>query len=61
MSSMNANAHFEHAKAIHGAAEVVAKRSMKSAAEGVKHFYEVEDDGLYGIGISADETWRRRG
>ena len=61
LSPMNANAYSEHVKAIHGAAEVVAKDSMKSAAEEAKHFYEPEEDGLYNIGISADGTWRRRG
>ena len=61
LSLMNANACSEHVKAIHGAAEVVAKESMKSAAEEVKHYYEPEDDSVYDIGISADGTWRRRG
>ena len=61
LSPMNANAYSEHVKAIHGAAEVVAKDSMKSAAEGAKHFYEPEEDGVYDVGISADGTWRRGG
>ena len=39
--------------AIHGAAEVLAKASMKSAAEETKQFYEPEEAGVYDIGISA--------
>ena len=58
---MNSNAYRKHVKDIHGASEVVAKESMKSAAEEVKHYYEPEDDSVYDIGISADGTWRRRG
>jgi hypothetical protein len=57
---MNANLYTNHVTAIHGA-EVVAKASMKSAAEEAKQFYEPEEDGVYDIGISADGTWRRRG
>ncbi|XP_046850412.1 uncharacterized protein LOC124443906 [Xenia sp. Carnegie-2017] len=60
LSPMNANSYNDHVMAIHVAAEVVAKNSMKHAAEELKQFYEPED-GLYDVGISVDGTWRRRG
>ncbi|CAB4024276.1 Hypothetical predicted protein [Paramuricea clavata] len=58
---MNENAYRDHVSAIHAAAEVVCKESMNSASDETKQFYEVEEDGNYDIGISADGTWRRRG
>ncbi|CAB4003900.1 Hypothetical predicted protein [Paramuricea clavata] len=56
---MNENAHRDHVRAIHAAAEVVCKESMNNASD--EQFYEVEEDGNYDIGISADGTWRQRG
>ncbi|CAB3977095.1 Chromatin modification-related YNG2 [Paramuricea clavata] len=50
LAPMNANLYTNHVTAIHGAAEVVAKASMKSAAEETKQFYELEEDGVYDIG-----------
>ena len=50
LAPMNANLYTNNVTAIHGAAEVVAKASMKSAAEETKQFYEPEEDGLYDIG-----------
>ena len=50
LAPMNANLYTNHVTAIHGAAEVVAKASMKSAAEETKQFYKPEEDGLYDIG-----------
>ena len=47
LSQMNSNAYREHVKDIHGAAEVVANESMKSAAEEIKQYYEPEDDSVY--------------
>jgi hypothetical protein len=61
LAPMNANSYTDHVTAIHGAAELVAKASMKSAAEETKQFYEPEEDGVYDVGISADGSWRRRG
>lgn len=58
LAPMNANAYRDHVKAIHEAAEVVAKASMANAAEETKQSYEPEVDGVYDIGISADGTWR---
>ncbi|XP_046862956.1 uncharacterized protein LOC124456591 [Xenia sp. Carnegie-2017] len=60
LSPMNANSYNDHVMAIHGAAEVVAKNSMKHAAEELNQFYKPKD-GLYDVGISVDGTWRRRG
>ncbi|CAB4040307.1 Hypothetical predicted protein [Paramuricea clavata] len=61
LAPMNINSYTNHVTAIHGTAEVVAKASMKSAAEETKQFYEPEEDGGHDIGITADETWRQRG
>ena len=40
LAPMNANSYTDHVTAIHGAAEVIAKESMKSATEETKEFYE---------------------
>jgi hypothetical protein len=61
LAPMNANSYTNHVTAIHGAADVVAKASMKSAAEETKQFYEPEEDGVHDIGITVDGTWRQRG
>ena len=58
---MNESSYRDHVSAIHDAAKVVCNESMKNAGYETKQFYEVEEDGKYNIGISADETWRRRG
>ena len=34
---------------------------MENAVEDWKEFYELEEDGFYIVGISADGTWRKRG
>ena len=49
LAPMNANAYRDHVKAIHEAAEVVAKASMANAAEETKQSYEPEVDGVYDI------------
>ena len=61
LAPMNENSYRDHVAAVRKAAETVAKNSMNSAAEEVKHFYEPERDGVYNIGVSGDGTWRRRG
>ena len=58
---MNVNSYTDHIQAIHAAAKHVANDSMERAAQGVKEFYDSEDDGICDVGISADGTWRRRG
>ena len=60
-SPMNENAYRDHVASMNAAAEVVCKESMNKASEETKQFYEVEEDGNFHIGISADGTWRRRG
>ena len=57
---MNENAYRDHVAAINVAAELVCKESMNNASQPTKQFYEVEEDGKYEIGISADGTWQRR-
>ena len=59
MMVMNANSYHDHVAAVHNAARIVAKKSMKTAVEEAKEFYEPED-GIYDIAVSADGTWRRR-
>ena len=49
----------DHVAAIN-AAELVCKESMNNASQQTKQFYEVEEDGKYDIGISADGTLQRR-
>ena len=58
---MNENAYRDHVAFINAAAEVVCKEIMNKASEETKQFSEVEEDGNFDIGISANGTWRRRG
>ena len=58
---MNENAYRDHVAAMNAAAELICKESMSNASQQTKLFYEVEEDGKYDIGISADGTWRHRG
>ncbi|CAB4021711.1 Hypothetical predicted protein [Paramuricea clavata] len=51
LAPLKANSYTSHVTAIHGAAEVVAKASMKSAADETKEFYEPEKDGVYDVAV----------
>ena len=58
---MHENAYRDHVQAGRDAAERTAKKSMSRAADTVKEFYEPDEEGVYNIAVSGDETRRKRG
>ena len=46
---------------LRGATKFVAEESISKAANEIKVFYEPNEETLYDIPVSGDETWRKRG
>lgn len=58
---MNESCYKDHVKVCKTAGEMAANKSMETAVEETKQYYEPEEDEIHNIGISADGIWRRRG
>lgn len=58
---MNKNLYRDYVIVIRNVVEIEVKRFMVNVFREIKEFYELEDDGIYNIGVFGDGIWRRRG